>query len=298
MVLAVTTIVTLRVASLDAVQAAFCVHLVLFCITCAVLVWTKDSKNAFGMSLGFPVAHFVLLLCVIWDCEPLFFVFKVVLISCLWSVTLLMRITGARLVYAVEHTKLKSRVRVKIIQLLIGALLVLVASLHLAYPEQEALSFAEMALWGCFIVDVLWHFGIWKMTMKRVFRSVKGMGTILSRQNTNLKMIEGVKRRQTIVTTVGVLFAEIVACAFMIFANPALDLLLQDKRNECKQRNSVASHRISAFGFPAFLAIHIACWMTIYSHVLKKRRDEYLTMKKERESRQALQISLLISSQS
>jgi hypothetical protein len=296
-VLAVTTIVLLLIASLDAVQAMFCVHLIAFCITCAVLVWTKDSKNAFGMSLGFPVTHFMFLLCIIWDCEPLFFVLKVVSISCLWSGTLLMRITGARLIHATEH-KPKSRVRVTIIQLLIGALLVLVASLHLAYPDQEALSFAEMALWGCIIVDVLWHFGVWKMTVKRVFRGVKGMGTIVSRQNTNLKMIEGVKRRQTIVTTVGVLFAEIVACAFMIFANPALGLLLQDKTYECKQRNSGGSYRMCAFGFPAVFAVHIACWMTIYSHVLKKRRETYLTMKKERDSRQILQISSLISSQS
>ena len=127
MAVAVTTIVLLLVASLDAVQAAFCVHLVLFCITCAVLVWTKDSKNAFGMSLGFPVAHFVFLLCIICDGEPLFFVLKVVSISCLWSGTLLMRITGARLIYATEH-KPKSRVRVTIVQLLIGASVVRIMS--------------------------------------------------------------------------------------------------------------------------------------------------------------------------
>jgi hypothetical protein len=51
---------------------------------------------------------------------------------------------------------------------------VLVASLHLAYPEQEEFSFAEMALWGCFIVDSL--------TMKIAFRDVKGMGKSLPRQ--------------------------------------------------------------------------------------------------------------------
>jgi hypothetical protein len=295
-VLAVTAIALLLVVSLDVVQAAFCVHLVLFCITCAVLLWTKDSRNAFGMSLGFSVAHFLLLLCIIWDCEPLFVVFKLALISSLWLGTHIMRITGARLVHAIEH-KLKSRVRVTIVQLLIGASVVLMASLHLAYPDLEAFSFAEMALWGCFIVDVLWHFGIWKMTMKRVFRSVKGMSKIISRQNaTNLNMIEGVKRRQNIVTTVGTLFAEIIACAGMIFANPALGLLLQDKSNECKQRNVVGSHRFFAFGFPAFLAIHIGLWVTIYSHVLKKRRDKYLTEKKGRERHQALQISSLISS--
>ena len=61
-----------------------------------------------------------------------------------------------------------------------------------------------------------------------------------------------------------------------MLANPALDLLLQDKRNECKQRNSVGSHRCSAFAFPAALAVHIALLVTIYSHVLKKRRGEKL----------------------
>ncbi len=294
MILAVTTVVLLLVTSLDVVQTAFCAHVMLFCITCAVLVWTKDSKNAFRLSIGFPVAHFVFLLCIIWDCEPLLFVFKPVAISCLWSGTLLMRITGTRLVCALEH-KSKSRVRVTIFQLLIGASLVLMASLHLAYPENEAFSFAEIVLWGCFLVDVLWHFRIWKMTMKKVFQGIKGMRKILSRQNVNLNMIEGVKRRQNVITTVGTLFTEIVIIAGMIFGNPVLGLLLQDKSNECKQRNSGGSHRWLAFGFPAFFAVHIACWMTIYSHVLKKRREENLTKKKE--SRQILQISSLISSQ-
>ncbi len=299
MVLAVTAIVLLLVASLDVAQAAFCVHLVAFCISCAVLVWTKDSRGAFGLSVGFPVGHFVLLLCIIWDCEPMFFVLKLAFISCLWFGTLFMRITSARLLYALTHTP-KSRVRVTIVQRLIGALLVLVASLHLTYPELEAFSFAETALWGCFIVDVLWHFGIWKMTMKRVFRSVKGMSNTVSSEQgiRNMKMIEGVKKRQTIVTVVGPIFAEIVTSAFMIFANPALELLLQDKSNECKQRNSVGSHRMSAFGFSIFFAIHIGFCVTIYSHVLKKRREEYLTIKKEMERRRALQLSSLISSQS
>jgi hypothetical protein len=287
----------LLVASLDVVQAAFCVHLVAFCITCAALVWTKDSRNAFGLSVGFPVCHFMLLLFIIWDCEPLFFVLKLVIIPCLWNTTRLMRITGARLVHALEH-KPKSRVRVTIVQLLIGASVVLLSSLQLAYPEHEAFPFAEMALWGCFIVDVLWHFGLWKMTMKRVFRSVNGMGKIESRQNAHLNTIEGIKRRQNIVAVVGPVFAEIVACAFMIFASPALDLLLQDKSNECKQRNSAGSHRISAFGFLAFLAIHVSLLVMIYSHVLRKNRDSYLTKNKERESRQVLQISSLILSQS
>ncbi len=296
MVLVVTTIVLLLVASLDVMQAAFCVHLVLFCTTCAVLVWTKDSKIAFGLSLGSPIGHFVLLLFIIWDCEPLFFVLKTVAISCLWFNTRVMRITGARLVYAFEH-KPKSRVRVTIVQLLIGASLVLVASLHLAYPEHEFFSFAEMALWGCFIVDVLWHFGTWKMTMKRVFRSIEGTSKTVSRLSSSLNMIEGVKRRQRIITTVGTLFTEIVISVGMIFANPALGLLSQDKSNECKQRNSVGSHRILAFGFPAVLAVHIACCVLIYSHVLKKRRDEFVTKKKESESRQVLQVSSLILSQ-
>ena len=218
-------------ASLDVVQAAYCVHLVAFCVTCAVLVWIKDSRNAFGMSLGFPCVHFVGLLFLIWDCETLFFVLKLTAISILWFVTLVMRITGARLMYALEE-KLKSRLRVTIVQLLIGASLVLMASLHLAYPELEAFSFAEMALWGCFFVDVLWHFGKWKKTTKRVFGGVKGLSQILSR-NANLKMIEGVKRRQSVITTWSILCALPVICAAMIVFNPALGLLLQDKRNEC-----------------------------------------------------------------
>jgi hypothetical protein len=270
-VLAVTTIVLLLVVPPDVVQAAFGVHLVAFCITCAGLVWTKHSTNIFGLSLGFPVCHFVVLLFIIWDCEPLFFVLKTIAVSCLWFGTRFMRITGARLVYALDK-KPKSRVRVTIVQRLTGASLVLVASLHLAYPEHEAFSFAEMALWGCFIVDVLWHFGIWKMTMKRVSRSIEGMRTSLSKRNSNLNTVEGAQRRQNILTTLGVLFTEITSCALMIFANPALELLLQDKSNECKQRNSVGSHRISAFGFPIFVAFHITWWVGIYSQ--KRRRQK------------------------
>ncbi len=79
----------------------------------------------------------------------------------------------------------------------------------------------------------------------------------------------------------------------MIVFNPALDLLLQDKRNECERRNSVGSHRVSAFALPVFLATHIAIWLIIYSHVLKKRRDEKLRDTMER--RQELQVSSLIS---
>jgi hypothetical protein len=294
----VTTIVLLLVASLDVVQAAFCVHLIVFCITCAVLVWAKGSRIAFAISLGFPVAHFVPLLFLIWDCEPLTFLLKLVMINSIWSSTLLMRITGARLVYALED-KPKLRVRVTIVQLLIGASLALVASLHLAYPEHEVFSFAEMALWGCFLVDVLWHFGIWKKTMKRVFRGVMGMREIASRRNANLNMIEGVKRRQSLIVSGGIVFSEIVICASMILANPALDLLLQDKKNECKQRNSVGSHRTFAFFLSAAFAVHIGLLLTIYSHVLKKRRDEKLRSTKE-DGRQVLQVSslILISSQS
>ncbi len=39
------------------------------------------------------------------------------------------------------------------------------------------------------------------------------------------------------ITAVGVLFTEILICAGMIVTNPALDLLVQDKSNECKQHN-------------------------------------------------------------
>jgi hypothetical protein len=295
-VLAVTAIVILLVASPDVVQAVFCVHLVLFCITCAVLVWMKDSRNAFRISLGFPVCHFGVMLFTIWDCEPIFFVLKLLTIIGLWFTTRIIRITGERLVHAVEQNP-KSRVRVTIVQLLIGASLVFVASLHLAYPQHEAFPFAEMALWGCFLVDVLWHFGIWKLTMKRVFRDVKGMSNIVSRRNANLNMIEGVKRQQTVIATVGFLFTTIASCAGMIFVSPVFGLLLQDKSDKCKQRNSVGSNRLFALVFPIYLAMHIALWVTIYSHALKKRRDEKLRDTKEGH-RQVLQVSSLISSQS
>jgi hypothetical protein len=298
-VLAVTAIVLLLVAPLDVVQAAFCVQLVVSCITSAVFMWTKDSRNAFGMSLALSVGHFEFLVCLIWDCEPLLLVLKLTGISVLWFSTRIMRITGARLVHALEHNP-KSRVRVTIVQLLIGAALVLVASLHLAYPELKAFSFAEMALWVCFLVDVLWHFGIWKKTMKRVFGGVKGSSKIISRQKANLNTIESVKKRQSMIT-VGVLFADILICAGSIVSNPALDFLLQEKSNECKQRNAVGSRRVSAIGFPLFFAMHIAFWLTIYSHVVKKRRDEKLRDTKE-DRRQVLQGSYvnasLISSQS
>jgi hypothetical protein len=163
--------------------------------------------------------------CIIWDCEPLFFVLKIIEISCIWFVTRIMRITGARLVCAFED-KPKSRVRLTIVQLLIGASLVLVVSLHLSYPEHEAISFVEMAPWVCFLVDVLWHFAIWKTTTKRVFQGVKGM---------TIKSYPG----RTLIHLVHA------------------DLLLQDKSSECKPRNSVGSHRLSAFGFPGALAVHI-----------------------------------------
>jgi hypothetical protein len=175
-----------------------------------------------------------------------------------------MRITGARLVHALED-KPKSRVQVTIVQLLMGASLMLVASLHLAYPEHEAFSFAEMALWGCFLVDLLWHFGIWKKTMKRVFGGVKGLSKIVSRQNANLKMIEGVKRRQSIMTMLGTLFMGIVLCAAMILANPVLDLFLQDKGNECKKRKSVLPSCFCFFMSYCFGRTHIVVGGDIFS---------------------------------
>jgi hypothetical protein len=295
LVLAVTAIVLLPVASFDVVQTAFCAHFVVFCTTCAVLIWTKDSRNALLLSLVPTVSHFMVLLFIIWDCEPIFFGNKLAFISNFWLSAYIMRITNARLVYALEH-KSKSRVRITIVQLLIGASLVVVASLHLAYPAQETFSFVEIALWGCFIVDLLRYFCTWNMTMKRVFRNVKPMSKILSKQNTALQTIKGVKRRQNIMIPVGNLFAATLACAFVISANPVLSLLLQHKGNECKQRNSVGSHRIFALTFPAFLALQIAYWVNIYSHVLKKRRGKKLRGTKE--NRQALPVSLLFSSQS
>ncbi len=53
----------------------------------------------------------------------------------------------------------------------------------------------------------------------------------------------------------------------MILDHPALDLLLQDKSNECKQRNSVGSHRISALAFPIFWVMHIARSSTSTMHL-------------------------------
>jgi hypothetical protein len=55
-------------------------------------------------------------------------------------------------------------VRVTIIQLPIRVSLMLLTSLHLVYPELEALSFAEIVLWDGFIDDllVLWHF-VWHL---------------------------------------------------------------------------------------------------------------------------------------
>jgi hypothetical protein len=299
-VLAVTTLVILLVASLDVMQAALCVHLLVFCITSAVLVWTKDSRNAFGLSVGAPVVHFVFLCFIIWNCEPVFLVLKLAFINLTVFSTRIMRITGVRLAHAIEQ-KPKSRVRVTIVQLLIGASLVLVASLYLAYPDNTVFSFAEIALWGCSIVDVLWHFGIWKMTMKRAFRDVQGMGKIVSRhrRNSSFKTIQGVKRRQYITVAVGIVFSEIVGCAFMIFSNPAFNLLSQDKSNECKQRkSSVGSQRIFAFVFSALLAVHIVFWVLIYTHVLKKRRDAYIIKKKESENRKILQGSYVNASMS
>jgi hypothetical protein len=297
LVLVVTTIVLLLlVGSLDVSQTAFCVHLFAFCITSAVLIWTKDSRNALWLSLVTSVTHFLMLSFIIWDCEPIFFVVKLAVISCFWLAARTMRISNARLMHVLDDQKLKPRVRITIVQLLIGASLVLVASLHLAYLEQEAFSFAEMALWSCFIMDFLRHFGSWKMTMKRVFRDVKGMSKILSRRNSKLQMLKGAKRRQNIMIPVGALFTAIVGCAFMISANPALGLLLQHKSNECKQRNPVGVHRISAFAFPAFFAFQIAYWVMIYSHVLKKRRNEKLRDTKK-DSRQVLQGSYINASQ-
>jgi hypothetical protein len=100
------------------------------------------------------------------------------------------------------------------------------------------------------------------------------------------------------ITTVGVLFTEILICAGMIVTNPVLDLLLQDKSNECKQRNSVGSRRASAIGFPAFMAAQIGFLLTIYSNAVKKRRDETLRGTKEDRRQGSYVDASLISSQS
>ncbi len=131
------------------------------CTPCCVL----HNWLCFGVDEGFEECfrvvsiHFVWLLFTIWDCEPLFFVLKTIVISCLWFGTCLMRITGARLVFALEE-KPKSRVRVTIVQLMIGASLclrhrcILRSILNKRHFRWLKWLFGAASLW---IFVALWH---------------------------------------------------------------------------------------------------------------------------------------------
>jgi hypothetical protein len=262
--------VVLAVVSLDAVQTAFSVHMFFFCITCAVLVWTKPSWNIFCLSAGVPAAVFMGLVHLIWNCEAFFGGFKVVIACVLVFCTRFMRIGGSRLLHTLIEMP-KTRVQVTMAQYLMGASMVLVASLHLAFPSYESISFAEIVLWVCFLADILWHFRVWKMDMKRAFQSTETLNKIVSKGNLSLKVLNDVKRRQIISTIVGVLVVEIFLCVYMILANSVIGL--QEARNECARRSPRGSDRLALILFPVALAAHIAFWMLIYAHVTSQRRD-------------------------
>jgi hypothetical protein len=119
-----------------------------FCITCAVLVWTKSSWHIFCLSVGVPVTFFMGLAHLIWNCEPFILVCKVEVGSLLVFCTQFMRIGGSRLLHILVETS-KIRVRVTKVQTLIGTSLVLAASLHLAFYN-AVFSFAEIVS--------LWHY--------------------------------------------------------------------------------------------------------------------------------------------
>ncbi len=281
--------VLLVVVPLDVVQTTFCAHTIVFCITCAVLVWTKSSWHIFCLSVGVPVTFFVGLAHLIWNCEPLFFVCKVVAVSLLVFCTRFMRIGGSRLLHVLAETP-KIRVRVTKVQTLIGASLVLAASLHLAFLNYGAVfSFVEIVLWGCFFVDVLWHFGVWKTDMRRAFRKricpLPGTSSLI--------IVNDIKKRQMVSTIVGVLVAETLLCVYMVLANAVFGL--QEESNECKRRSTIGSNRLALILFPTVLAAHIAIWMLIYAHVTTKRRDMTLRdTKREHHPSLQLQVSSLI----
>jgi hypothetical protein len=262
--------VFLFLATLEVVQAAFCVQMVVFCITCAVLVWSKPSWNIFCLSLGVPAAIFMGLVHMIWNCEVFFGVGKVAAACVLVFCTRFMRIGGSRLLHTLIETP-KTRVQVTTVQYLMGASMVLVTSLHLAFPSYESISCAEIVLWGCFLVDALWHFRVWKMDMKRAFRSTETLNKIVSKENFSLKVLNDVKRRQMISTIVGILVVEPLLCMHMILANSVLGL--QEESKECNRRNPIGSDRLALSLFPIALAASIVFWMLIYSHIMSKRRD-------------------------
>jgi hypothetical protein len=267
-VVAVAAIVLLLFASLDEVQTAMCLHNIALCITCAVLVWMKhSSRNWFIFSILFTGGHFLCVVVTVWNCEPLFYGAKMwLLIAYLLGVRMI-RIGGSRLVRVVEGTP-KALVRFTYTHIFLAASMVLVASLHLAFRSLGVFLFAETALWGCCIVDTLWHFGVWNMNMKRAFRFTERMNSILSKNNSALQYVNMVRRRQYILNTVSILFTETICMACIIYMN------LQEGSKECSKRTSIGSDRIALFLFSFCVAVHIAPLMIIHMHTMSKRRDK------------------------
>jgi hypothetical protein len=280
-VVAVAAIVLLLFVSLDDVQTTFCVHLIALCITCAVLVWTKGSvRNWFIFSICFTGATLISLVHIVWNCEPIFFVEKMVMLSMYLLGLRALRIGGSRLICAVEGSP-KILVRFTPVQIFLAASMVLVAFLHLAFRSLDVFPFAEIALWGCCIVDTLWHFGVWKMNMNRAFRDVKGLNNALPKTNASVQKMNRVRRQQNILNTVSILFTEIAGIIMNICTNSVLGL--QEESKECNRRTSIGSDRIALFGFPISVAFHICSLMVIYMHVASKWNDKKLRdMKNER----------------
>jgi hypothetical protein len=297
-VVVVAEIALLLFVSLDDVQTAYCVHLIALCITCAVLVWTKSSsRNWFIFSILFTAGPLISLVHIVWNCEPLFFGVKMVMLSFYLLGLRALRINGSRLVRAVEGTP-KVLVRVTPVHMFLAASMVLVASLHLAFRSLEVFSFAEVALWGCCLMDTLWHFGVWKMNINRAFRDTKGMNRILSKNSAALQKVNRVRRQQHILNTVSILFTEITGLMLIICANSVLGL--QEESKECNRRTSIGSDRIALFAIPISVAFHICSLMVIYMHAASKWHDTKLRyMKNERRGPNVpLQESSLISVQS
>jgi hypothetical protein len=273
-VVAVATIALLFFVPLDDIQTVFCVHLMTLCVTCAVLVWTTGSaRNWFMFSILFTVAHMTMLLFLVWNCEPLFLVEKILMLSLYLLGLRALRITGSRLVRVIEGTP-KVQVRFTPVQIFLAASIVLVASLHLAFPSLEVFSFAELALWGCCLVNTLWHFGVWRMNTNRAFRGAKGMDKILAKGNASLQIVNRVRRQQNILNTVSILFTETTGIMMNICANSVLGL--QEESRECHRRTSIGSDRIALFGFPISVAFIICSLMVIYMHAAARYHDQKL----------------------
>jgi hypothetical protein len=269
---AVAAIVMLLFVPLDDVQTAFSMHLIALCITCAVLVWTKgSSRNWFIFSIFFTCATLISLVNCVWNCEPVYFGGKMVMLSLYLLGLRALRIGGSRLLHAVEGTP-KITIRITPVQIFLAASVVLVASLHLAFRSLEVFSFAEIALWGCCIVDTLWHFRTWKMNMKRVFRSTEGMNRAHSRKRSSaLQSVNRVRKQQNVLTYI-LSFAEVTGMTLVICMNSVLGL--QEVSKECNRRTSIGSDRIALFIFPLSVAFHICSLMVIYMHAASKWRDK------------------------